>query len=69
MSTRKIIIEITEEQHLELTQHIARSKKIDLEEETFSGFEIKLCCCIGADWLEVDAYGKLNLGDVNWRLE
>jgi hypothetical protein len=44
-------------------------KKIDLVEETMSGFEIKLCCCFGADLLEVDAYGKLNLVDINWRIE
>ncbi len=66
---KKIIIEITEEQHLKITQHIARSKRIDLEEETMSGFEIKLCSCIGADWLEIEAYGNLNIGDINWRIE
>ena len=66
---KKIIIEISDEQHTKMTEHIQRGQKLNLDNEIFSGFGIRLNSCDLGDWLEIDMYGKLDLGDVQWSIE
>jgi hypothetical protein len=65
---KKLVIELSDEQHTLMMEHIKRGQKINYEEETFSGFSINLCSCEFGDWLDVDMYGVLNLGDVSWEI-
>ena len=65
---KKIIIELSESQHQVMIEHIQRGNKIDFEEETFSGYTIKLNTCELGTSLEIDRYGTIDLGDVNWEI-
>jgi hypothetical protein len=58
---KKIIIELTEEQHEKMKGHLARGGHLNLEHETFSGYGIKLCCTGIEDWLEIDMYGIITI--------
>jgi hypothetical protein len=66
---KKIIIEISESQHQLMMEHIQRGHKINFEEETFSGFTIKLSTCEFGASLVLDMYGTIDLGDVNWEIK
>jgi hypothetical protein len=66
---KKIIIEISDEQYAKMIEHIQKGQKLNFDNETFSGFGINLNSCELGDWIEVDMYGALNLGDVNWKIE
>jgi hypothetical protein len=66
---KKIIIELSDEQHLKMIEHIQKGQKLNFDNETFSGFGINLNSCELGDWLEIHMYGELNLGDVNWKIE
>ncbi|WP_224485402.1 hypothetical protein [Robertkochia aurantiaca] len=66
---KKLCITLSDEQYEAYENHIKRGSKINLEEETFSGFGIILNHCELGAWLEVDMYGKLDLGDVEWSIE
>ncbi len=65
---KKLVIELSDEQHTLMMEHIKRGQKINCEEETFSGFSINLFASEFGDWLDVDMYGVLNLGDVSWKI-
>ena len=62
---KKIVIEITDQQFTELKDYIRKGKNFNLENETFSGYNIQLNSCEISDWLEIDFNGKLDLGEVN----
>lgn len=67
---KRLIIELTDEQHTEMTEHIQKGAKLNFENETFSGYSINLNCLdFGLTSLEVKMYGDLDLGDVNWKIE
>ena len=66
---KRIIIEISDDQHDKMVEYLQKGHKMNVDEETFSGFGINLSCSELGDWLEVDMYGVINLGDVNWEIE
>lgn len=66
---KHITIELTEEQHEKMVDYISRGNRINLEGETLSGYGIELNICELGHWLEIDFYGKLNIGPVNWKIE
>ena len=65
---KKLIIELTDKQHSQMMEHLQRGTKLNIDAETFSGFEIRLCCVEGnlSSWVEVEMNGKIDLGEVNW---
>lgn len=66
---KKLEITLTDEQYEKLSQKISNSAKINLQEETFSGFEISLCVTEGnISWLELKMGGITNLGEVDWAI-
>lgn len=66
---KKIIIEISDEQHTKMQEHLKKGNELNFDNETFSGFGINLNCADGFSWLDVDFYGVVELGDVNWKIE
>ena len=67
---KKIIIDLSDEQAETLKKHLADESKVNQEEETFSGYSITL---IGLEWginfLEVEMNSKIDIGEVEWRIE
>lgn len=65
---KKLIIELTDKQHSQMMEHLQRGTKLNIDAETSSGFEIRLCCVEGnlSSWVEVEMNGKIDLGEVNW---
>lgn len=66
---KKITIELTDDQYEKMKAHQKRGSQLNAESESFSGCGIKLCCTPIEDWLEIDMYGVLDLGAVNWKIE
>ena len=66
---KRIIIELSDDQHAKMVEHLQKGHKTNVDEETFSGFGINLSCTEVEDWLEIDMYGVINLGDVKWKIE
>lgn len=68
---KQLIIELTDKQHSQMMEHLQKGTTLNIEEETFSGFDIRLCCVDGnvSSWLEVEMNGKIDLGEVNWELK
>jgi hypothetical protein len=68
---KKITIELTEEQHTKMMNHLQRETAVNMDNETFSGYGFNLKCVEGGitSWLEVEMNGMLNLGEVNWKIE
>ncbi|MGK0254417.1 MAG: hypothetical protein ACI9OE_001918 [Mariniflexile sp.] len=68
---KKITIELTEEQHAQMMNHLHKETAVNIDSETFSGYGLNLKCVEGgiSSWLEVEMNGTLNLGDVNWKIE
>jgi hypothetical protein len=67
---KKITIELSDEQHAKLKEHLATNQELNTNHETFSGFSINLKCVeFGFSWLEVTMNNTLDLGDVNWKIE
>ena len=67
---KKISIELTDEQHAKMMEHLQKGQKMNIDSETFSGFSINLNCVeFGFSWFEIEMNGLLNLGDVNWKIE
>jgi hypothetical protein len=68
---KKITIELTDEQHAKMMDHLQKGTTLNINNETFSGYGFNLKCVDGgiASWLEVEMNGTLDLGDVNWKIE
>jgi hypothetical protein len=66
---KKIIIELSDEQYEKMQAHQTRGAEMNAESESLSGCGIRLCCTEIEDWLEIEMYGKLYLGEVDWRIE
>lgn len=68
---KKIIIEISDDQHSKMMEHLQNQTKVNIENETFSGYSFNLKCVEGgiSTWLEVKMNGTLDLGEVDWKIE
>lgn len=68
---KKITIELTDEQHAKMMDHLQKGTTLNMTNETFSGYGLNLKCVEGgiSSWLEVDMNGILDLGEVNWNIE
>lgn len=68
---KKIIIELTEEQHEKMMDHLQKGTTLNLDNATFSGYGFNLKCVEGglSSWLEVEMNGTLDLGEVDWKIE
>jgi hypothetical protein len=65
----KIEIDLTEEQYQKMMAEMERGSRLNLNEETFSGYEIKLSVAEGGfAWVDFKMYNEVDLGDVNWRI-
>lgn len=67
---KKIIIELSDKQHKQMMEHLQKNTEMNIEAETFSGYSISLCCVDGmfSSWVEVEMNGKIDLGEVNWKI-
>lgn len=66
---KKIEIDLTEEQYQKMMAEMERGSRLNLNEETFSGYEIKLSVVEGGfAWVDFKMYNEVDLGDVNWRI-
>jgi hypothetical protein len=68
---KKITIELTDDQHEKMMNHLQKGTELNMGNDTFSGYSFHLKCVDGgfASWLEVEMNGTLDLGDVNWKIE
>lgn len=65
---RKIEICISEEQYQKIKNEIEKSSKLNIEHETFSGFQMIITDLIaGISNLEIQMYNKVDIGDVSWK--
>jgi hypothetical protein len=68
---KKITIELTDEQHAKMMDHLQKGTTLNVNNDTFSGYGFNLKCVDGgiSSWLEVEMNGTLDLGEVNWKIE
>ena len=68
---KQLIIELTEKQHTEMMNHLQRGTTLNINSESFSGFEIRLCCMDGniSSWVEVEMLGMIDIGEVDWAIK
>jgi hypothetical protein len=68
--SKKLIIDLTDEQASQLQSHLTRQGQINQLEETFSGYTITLIGLeFGINFLEVEMNSTIELGEVNWKIE
>jgi hypothetical protein len=66
----KLTIDLTDEQVEKIRNHLGEQTNINLGEETFSGWTFTLCCTeFGISWLELEMNTKIDLGEVDWKIE
>ena len=68
---RKLEITLTEEQYQHIIAERSYGNRINLEEETFGGYE--LCLHVGSPdvfpaTLEMKMINKIDLGEVEWKI-
>jgi hypothetical protein len=67
---RKIEINLTNEQYQKLNNEIKNGNLLNIQEETSSGFTLKLCNIEGnISWLEFEMQKNIDLGEVNWSFQ
>ena len=68
---KKIIIEISDEQHQKMMNYLKKQTEKNVNNDTFSGYGFNLKCVDGgiSSWLEVEMNGIVDLGEVNWKME
>lgn len=66
---KKIIIEISDNQHQRLKDFLEKCFNTSLTEETMDDYSLKLTTSFLGSTLDVEMYGKLELGDVKWRID
>jgi hypothetical protein len=68
---KKITIELTDEQHSKMMDHLQKVTTLNVDNDTFSGYGFNLKCVEGGiySWLEVEMNGILDLGEVDWKIE
>jgi hypothetical protein len=66
----KIIIELTDIQVERIKIHLKTQSEANQMNETFSGYTFMLSATEdGLSWLELDMNTRIDIGDVNWRIE
>ena len=66
---KKIIIEISDSQHEEMKAYLEKCFSSSIQEECMDDYSLKLSVSAFGSELEVAMYGKVELGDVKWRVE
>jgi hypothetical protein len=66
---KKIIIEISDSQHEEMRSFLEKCFSTSIQEECMDDYSLKLSVSPLGSELEVAMYGKVELGDVNWKIE
>jgi hypothetical protein len=66
---KKIIIEITDEQHEIMKAYLEKCFNTSIAEETMDDYSLKLQTSIFGSTLDVEMYGKIELGDVKWKID
>jgi hypothetical protein len=67
---KQIIIELSDEQHSKMIEHLRKNTTLNMENETFSGYGFHLKCVEGiSSWLEIEMNGMLDVGEVNWEIK
>ena len=67
---KKLEINLTDEQFVKLNEEIKGGTLLNIQEETFSGFSIKLSCIEGdISWLEFEMNKKIDIGEVSWNIK
>jgi hypothetical protein len=66
---KKICIEISEEQQEQIRAYLEKCFKTSIQEECMDGYTITLSVSPFGSELEVAMYGKVELGDVKWKIE
>ena len=60
---------MSDNQHKNLIATLQKGGTLNLDNETFSGFEITVNTAEGGiSWLTVDMYGETDLGEVDWEI-
>lgn len=60
---------MSDEQHLKMVEHLTKANKLNVENDTLSGYGLILNCPFpGISWLEVEMNGVLSLSDVNFEI-
>ena len=68
--TKRLVIELTEEQSDRIRIHLKTQSEANQMNETFSGYTFMLSATEdGLSWLELDMNTRIDIGDVNWRIE
>jgi hypothetical protein len=65
---KKITIELTEEQHTQMMNHLQRESRKYGQRDLFA-MASTLNVSKADSWFEVEMNGMLNLGEVNWKIE
>jgi len=68
---KKIIIEISDSQHEEMQAFLSKCFDASIAEECIGmdGYSLKLEKSIFGSTLDIEMYGKAELGDVKWHIE
>jgi len=67
---KELRIKLTDDQHEKLMAKLSNEGQKNLDHSTLSGFSITLNEAFpGASWLTVNMNGKLDLGDVDWKIQ
>nr|WP_315234092.1 hypothetical protein [uncultured Flavobacterium sp.] len=68
---KKITVELSDEQHSKMMNHLQKGTTLNMNNDTFSGYGFNLKCIEGgiSSWLEVEMNGILDLGEVDWKIE
>lgn len=67
---KKIEITLTNEQYDLIQKEIKTGAKLNLNHETFSGFQMIITDFIpGISNLEIQVYNKVDIGEVNWEFK
>jgi hypothetical protein len=67
---KKLIINLSEEQFKIIDRKISSDGETNFKEETKSGFAFTLNVIEGnISWLELEMNGKIEIGDVIWKIE
>jgi hypothetical protein len=68
---KKIIIEISDSQHEEMKSFLEKCFSTSASEDCMGmdDYNLKLQTGILGSTLDVELYGKVELGDVNWHIE
>lgn len=66
---KKIVVEISDEQHEKMMTYLGKCFNTSISEETMDDYSLKLQTSIFGSTLDVEMYGKIELGYVTWKIE